>query len=92
MSNRSTLVRLLMNQATRAEAANDPGRAMTLYQRMTLIAPDNPDGWWSFARLQLGAGLIEPARKSLSAMLEITRDEDRRAVITAALEQIAEHE
>lgn len=90
MSNRDTLVRLLMNQATRAEGVNDPGRAMTLYERMTLVAPANPDGWWSLARLQLGAGLIDQARKSLSAMLEITRDAERRDVITSVLERISE--
>lgn len=89
MSNRNTLVRLLMNQATRAEADADPGRAMTLYQRMTIIAPSNPDGWWALARIQLGAGLIDEARKSLTAMLEITRDEARRDVINAVLDQIA---
>ncbi|MBB5986582.1 SirB1 family protein [Sphingobium lignivorans] len=89
MSNRNTLVRLLMNQAMRAESANDPGRAMTIYQRMTLVAPSNPDGWWSLARLQLTAGHIDPARKSLSAMLEITRDPERREVITSVLEQIS---
>jgi len=89
MSNRNTLVRLLMNQATRAEGASDPGRAMTLYQRMTMVAPDNPDGWWSLARLQLAAGQIDQARKSLSAMLEITRDTERRETISSVLEQIA---
>jgi regulator of sirC expression with transglutaminase-like and TPR domain len=45
MTNRNTLVRLLMNQASRAEREKDPVRAITLYQRMTLVAPDNPDGW-----------------------------------------------
>lgn len=90
MSNRNTLVRLLMNQATRAEQAWDPGRAMTMYQRMTLVAPDNPDGWWSLARLQLGAGLLDDARKTLSAMLEITRDEERRGAVTSVLERISE--
>lgn len=90
MSNRTTLVRLLMNQATRAESASDPGRAMTLYQRMTMIAPESPDGWWSLARLQLAAGLIDQARKSLSAMLEITRDAERRDVISSVLERIAD--
>jgi predicted TPR repeat methyltransferase len=63
---------------------------MTLYQRMTLVAPANPDGWWALARLQLAAGLIDQARKSLSAMLEITRDPERRDAITSILEQIAE--
>lgn len=90
MSNRTTLVRLLMNQASRAEGASDAGRAMTMYQRMTLVAPDNPDGWWSLARLQLGAGMVEDARKNLSAMLEITRDDERRATITKVLEQISQ--
>jgi regulator of sirC expression with transglutaminase-like and TPR domain len=89
MDNRTTLVRLLVNQATRAEAAGDLGRAMTIYQRMTLIAPENTDGWWSLARLQLGAGMIEPARVSLSAMLEVTRDPEHRHLITATLEKIA---
>lgn len=88
MTNRSTLVRLLMNQASRAEHANDPGRAITLYQRMTLVAPGNPDGWWAQARLQL-AGLIEQARGSLSAMLEVTRNPERREIVTAALEAIS---
>jgi regulator of sirC expression with transglutaminase-like and TPR domain len=89
MSNRDTLVRLLMNQATRAEDSGDPGRAMTIYQRMTLVAPGNPDGWWALARLQLGTGMIEDARKSLSAMLEITREPERRALVTSVLEKIA---
>lgn len=89
MSNRGTLVRLLMNQASRAEQARDPGRAMTLYQRMTLIAPESPDAWWSLARLQLGSGQMDKARGSLSAMLEITRDPARRDVVTAALEAVS---
>ena len=42
MSNRDILVRLLINQASRAEQAGDTGRAMTLYQRMSLVAPSNP--------------------------------------------------
>ena len=88
MTNRNTLVRLLMNQASRAEHTNDLGRAITLYQRMTLIAPDNPEGWWALARLQLVVGLIEQARSSLSAMLEVTRNSERREIVTAALEAI----
>ena len=88
MTNRNTLVRLLMNQASRAEQANDPVRAITLYQRMTLVAPENPDGWWALARLQLVVGLIEQARSSLSAMLEVTRNPERREMVTAALEAI----
>ena len=89
MTNRDTLVRLLMNQASRAERANDQGRAVTLYQRMTLVSPHNPDGWWALARLQLNAGLLQPARVSLSAMLEVTRDPERRQIVSAALQAIS---
>jgi regulator of sirC expression with transglutaminase-like and TPR domain len=89
MSNRATLVRLLVNQASRAEQAGDSRRALTLYERMTLVAPDNPDAWWQLARLQLHTGSSDTARHSLSAMLEVTRDPERRELVVAALEALA---
>lgn len=89
MSNRAVLVRLLLNQATRAEQGGDPLRALTLYDRMTMVAPDNPDGWWELARLQLQMHDLGAARRSLSAMLEVTRDGERRKLVTAALAAIA---
>jgi regulator of sirC expression with transglutaminase-like and TPR domain len=89
MANRSVLVRLLLNQASRAERAGDPMRALTIYERMTLVAPDNPDGWWELARFQLQLQDVEAARHSLSAMLEITRDPKRRELITSTLQAIA---
>lgn len=89
MSNRMVLVRLLLNQASRAEQGGDPLRALTLYDRMTTVAPENPDGWWERARLQLQLHDSESARGSLSAMLEITRDPDRRQLVAAALEALA---
>jgi predicted TPR repeat methyltransferase len=82
------LVRLLVNQASRAEQAGDPLRALTLYERMTSVAPDNPDGWWEQARLQLQLQDVDAARHSLSAMLEITRDPERRRLAAAALEAL----
>lgn len=88
MSNRMVLVRLLLNQATRAEHGGDNGRAMVVYQRMVEVAPGMGQGWWDLARLQLSAGRVEDARVSLSAMLEITRDPDSRAHISAALEAL----
>lgn len=89
MSNRAVLARLLLNQATRAERGGDPLRAMAVYERMTAVAPDNPDGWWELARLQLQMQDVDAARASLSAMLEVTRDPERRALVTSALEAIA---
>jgi regulator of sirC expression with transglutaminase-like and TPR domain len=88
MSNRMVLVRLLLNQATRAEQAGDSARALVVYERMVEVAPTNGQGWWALARLQLTAGRIEDARVSLSSMLEITRDADSRAHISAALEAL----
>lgn len=89
MSNRAVLVRLLLNQASRAEHEGDLARATALYHRMTIVAPENGHGWWELARLQLVARDVEAARRSLSAMLEITRDPERREHISAALDAIA---
>ncbi len=89
MANRTILVRLLLNQATRAEHSGDTARAITVYERMTVIAPDHVDGWWDLARLQLRTGALDGARHSLSAMLEVTRDPQRRELAVAALESIS---
>jgi len=90
MANRAVLVRLLLNQASRAERRGDSRRALILYARMTNVAPDNADGWWELARLQLGARDVVAARHSLSAMLEVTRDPERRERVSAVLEAIAQ--
>jgi regulator of sirC expression with transglutaminase-like and TPR domain len=89
MSNRLVLVRLLMNQATRAESSGQIERALTLYDRMTTIAPSHAHGWWERARLDARLGRVADARTSLAAMLEITRDPQVRAHINAALDGLA---
>ena len=89
MANRAVLVRLLMNQAVRAETSGDAARALTIYRRMTIISPALPHGWWERARLEFAAGDRSSARRSLSAMLEITRDADLRAHISASLDSLA---
>jgi regulator of sirC expression with transglutaminase-like and TPR domain len=89
MTNRMTLTRLLLNQASRAEQSGDAGRAMTLYQRMTIVAPGDGKGWWELARLQLAAGKRTDARASLTSMLEITKEVEQRTHIIATLEAIA---
>ena len=89
LSNRAVLARLLLNQATRAERGGDPLRALTVYERMTTIAPGNADGWWELARLQLQMHDVAAARASLSAMLEVTRDPGRRDLVRSTLEAIA---
>ena len=89
MSNRAVLVRLLMNQATRAEAAGDAERARTLFERITIVSPATARAWWERARLELAGGHVAAARASLSAMLEMTRDPDLRMQISATLDQLA---
>lgn len=89
MSNRLILVRLLRNQASRAERANDLDRARAVNERIVTVAPADGQGWWDLARLQLSAGRADDARVSLSAMLEMTRDSQTRARISAALEAIS---
>jgi regulator of sirC expression with transglutaminase-like and TPR domain len=89
MSNRVILVRLLLNQATRAEAAGKGRRALILYERMTAFAPDFVDAWWHRARLELMDGDVEAGRKSLSAVLEITRDAEVREKVSNMLNALA---
>lgn len=89
MSNRMVLVRLLSNQATRAERAGDLDRARTLFDRITTIAPAYGQGWWDRARLQVAGDDVSGARASLGAMLEMTRDGAIRRRISAALEGLA---
>lgn len=91
MSNRGVLVRLLTNQASRAEAAGDTARALTLYERMSTVAPEYTHLWWERARLQLIEGDVPGARASLSAMLETTRDPALRDHVSAALDALARH-
>jgi regulator of sirC expression with transglutaminase-like and TPR domain len=88
MSNRAVLVRLLQNQASRAEQAGKGRRALEIYVRMTTMAPAYPHAWWERARLELVDHQIAAARASLSAMLEITRDRELRHRVTQTLDAL----
>ena len=89
MPNRAILVRLLLNQATRAEAIGRGRRALTLYERMTVMAPGYAHAWWERARLELVDDDVPAARRSLSAMLEITREPELRGRIAEMLGSLA---
>lgn len=89
MSNRAVLLRLLMNQASRAEQGGQLPRALTVFQRITTIAPAYSHGWWEQARLELATGNPGAARQSLSAMLETTRDANLRMHVNTALDALA---
>jgi regulator of sirC expression with transglutaminase-like and TPR domain len=89
MPNRLVLVRLLMNQATRAENAGQTARALELYKRVTTIAPSHTHGWWERARLEVALSRLGDARASLAALLEVTRDPQVRAHVSAALDGLA---
>jgi len=88
MPNRAVLVRLLLNQATRAERAGRGRRALDLYRRMTMIAADHGHAWWERARLELIDGDVPAARQSLVSLLEITRDPDLRDRVTEMLSRL----
>lgn len=88
MTNRGVLLRLLMNQASRAEKAGEIERARTVFHRITTVAPAYSFGWWERARLELASGDQTAARESLSSMLETTRDPALRMQINAALDAL----
>lgn len=88
MPNRAVLVRLLLNQATRAEQSGKGRRALELYGRMTAMAPDYGHAWWERARLELTDGDVPAARKSLTAMLEVTREPELRGRVAGMLETL----
>lgn len=88
MPNRAVLVRLLQNQASRAEQAGKGRRALELYVRMTTMAPAYPHASWERARLELVDHGIAAARGSLGAMLEVTRDLELRRKVTKMLDAL----
>lgn len=85
MPNRAILARLLLNQAVRAEDGGNGRRALELYERITAFAPDYSHAWWQRARLELVDQDVASARRSLAAMLEVTREPALRATITDTL-------
>jgi len=85
MPNRAVLIRLLQNQASRAEQAGQGRRALILYERMTAMAPEYAHAWWQRARLELVDGEVASARSSLGTILEITRDPELRSRVSEML-------
>jgi regulator of sirC expression with transglutaminase-like and TPR domain len=89
LGNRQMLVRLLSNQASRARLAGQTARALTLYERMTTIAPRMSALWWERAQLEQRMGRMAAARASLTAMLETTHDPALGQRIRATLATLA---
>jgi regulator of sirC expression with transglutaminase-like and TPR domain len=89
MPNRAVLVRLLLNQATRAKDAGNRRRALELYGRITAMAPDYGHAWWERARFELIDGETGAARNSLISMLEVTREPELRQRVSDTLSALA---
>lgn len=92
MRNRQILVRMVVNQASRARAAGDVRRALVLHERLSAIAPRMSHLWWERARLEQLLGLNAAARQSLTAMLETTHDMGLMRRIQRALAALARSE
>lgn len=88
LPNRAVLVRLLQNQASRAEQAGQEQRALQLYERMTTLAPGAVQAWWQRAKLQSMDGDTSAARRSLGAILEVSRDPHVRRRVVDTLDSL----
>lgn len=88
MTNRAVLVRLLMNQSTRAAQARQFERALVVMRRVTTAAPGYTPGWWERARLELAVDEPQAARLSLNSMLETTKDHRLRGQVLDALNSL----
>jgi regulator of sirC expression with transglutaminase-like and TPR domain len=89
LPDRAILVRLLNNQATRAEKAGDLARALVVHARMTGLAPQYSGLWWERARLERQMGHLAAARTSLIAMLETTREPQMLTKIKSMIDGLA---
>ncbi|WP_380871666.1 SirB1 family protein [Sphingomonas sp. DBB INV C78] len=85
MSNRAVLMRLVMNQASRAEQDGDLERAIICIERMIQLGPLFPHPRWELVRLQLRAGLFDGARATLLALLGLNPTNEARERIMTAL-------
>jgi regulator of sirC expression with transglutaminase-like and TPR domain len=85
LGNRSMLARLLINDAIRAEASGDTLRAARLFERLTIVVPENVDGWFGLVRYKLMLNAHPDVRRDLAAILEITRDPGLRLTALRSL-------
>ncbi|HAH10704.1 MAG TPA: hypothetical protein DCL54_15440 [Alphaproteobacteria bacterium] len=84
VSNRDVLLRLLNNMRTRAHAAKDQARALTIAERMVLIAPQRADLWFEVARASEAAGKLMTAAGAYQACVKLA-DADNEISREAAI-------
>jgi regulator of sirC expression with transglutaminase-like and TPR domain len=89
MTNRAVLVRLLTNQASRAEQSGAFARALEVFERITTVDPSYTHGWWERARLEAQTGDSAAAKDSLVSLLEVTRDQPERERVLSALHALS---
>jgi regulator of sirC expression with transglutaminase-like and TPR domain len=68
---RDVLLRLLNNIRTRALAGKDMVRALTIAERMVVIAPRRPELWLDLARASEGVGKMNGAIRAAQSCLLI---------------------
>jgi len=85
MSNHIVLLRLLLNQAARAEEDCDIERAIVCYERMKAVGPAYVHPRWELVRLHLLTQSYGPACSELNALLEMATTDDLRTRIETML-------
>ncbi len=74
VSDIEVLLRLQNNLKTRAQEANDIPRAVTVLQRMLLIAPDKAPLWLEMGRLQESIQVLGAAREAYERSFQLERN------------------
>jgi len=79
VSDTDVLLRLQNNLKTRALQANDPMRAVTILQRMLLIAPGDSGLWLEMGKLQESVQALGAASDAYERSLSLERDQANAA-------------
>jgi regulator of sirC expression with transglutaminase-like and TPR domain len=89
VTERSVLIRLLMNVRIRSLKAGERARAIEISRRMTLVAPKDARLWADLGELHVSNGNLSAAKVAFEKSLDSAPDDDFRIAAEAALQSVS---